>query len=159
PQARRSRSRSAAASGPKVSRSLASRRMARARWGTRRVLLTVFDGDVLTLDVAIFRQPALKCRYQMGRILSRSGAEIPDHRHLRLLRARRKRPCGRRTTEQRDELAALHLRGHSITSSARASSEAQGDNEYLASAARHSASGRPRSFLTMLVPSTIETIL
>src|SRR4029453_19037950 len=40
PEARRSRSRSAAASGPKVSRSLASRRMARARWGTRRVLLT-----------------------------------------------------------------------------------------------------------------------
>src|SRR5262245_40319145 len=35
----------------------------------------------------------------------------------------------------------------------------QGDNEYLASAARHSASGRPSSFLTMLVPSTIETIL
>src|SRR6516225_3882666 len=35
----------------------------------------------------------------------------------------------------------------------------QGDNEYLASAARHSASGRLSSFLTMLVPNTIETIL
>jgi hypothetical protein len=79
-------------------------------------LLTIFDGDVLTLDVAIFRQPALKCRYQMGRILSRSGAEIPDHRHCRLLRARRERPCSR-AAEQRDEIAALH---HSITSSARA---------------------------------------
>src|SRR6516225_6476490 len=55
PQARRSRSRSAAASGPKVSRSLASRRMARARWGTRRVLLTrasFFAGDAVLLHHA-----------------------------------------------------------------------------------------------------------
>src|SRR5262245_25388229 len=42
----------------------------------------------------------------MGRILSRSGAEIPDHRHL-LLRARRERPRGR-AAEQRDELAPPH---------------------------------------------------
>src|SRR5215831_9190888 len=56
PQARRSRSRSAAASGPKVSRSLASRRMARARWGTRRVLLTrasLFAGDAVLLYHAV----------------------------------------------------------------------------------------------------------
>src|SRR5215470_16204249 len=56
PQARRSRSRSAAASGPKVSRSLASRRMARARWGTRRVLLTrasLFAGDAVPLYHAL----------------------------------------------------------------------------------------------------------
>jgi len=38
-----------------------------------------------------------------------------------LLRARRERPRGRRA-EQRDEVASLHLRGHSMTSSARASS-------------------------------------
>src|SRR5262249_51926772 len=53
PQARRSRSRLAAASGPKVSRSLASRRMARARWGTRRVVLTrasLFAGDAVLLQ-------------------------------------------------------------------------------------------------------------
>src|SRR6516225_2859011 len=43
--------------------------------------------------------------------------EEPDHRHRRLLRARRERPRGRRAAEQRDELAPLH----SITSSARAS--------------------------------------
>src|SRR6516162_395405 len=41
---------------------------------------------------------------------------------LRLLRPRRERPCYR-AAEQRDELAPLHLRGHSITSSARASSD------------------------------------
>src|SRR5919197_6334200 len=39
-----------------------------------------------------------------------------------LLRGRRERPRGCRAAQQRDELAALHLRGHSITSSARASS-------------------------------------
>jgi hypothetical protein len=43
--------------------------------------------------------------------------EKPDHRHRRLLRARRERPRGRRAAEKRDELAAVH----SITSSARAS--------------------------------------
>src|SRR6516164_8392357 len=50
------------------------------------------------------------------------GAEEPNHRHVRLLRARRERPRRRRAAEQRDELAPFHLRGHSITSSARASS-------------------------------------
>jgi hypothetical protein len=48
---------------------------------------------------------------------ARSGTKKSDHRHRRLLRARRQRPR-RRTAEQRDEFAALHLRGHSITSSA-----------------------------------------
>jgi len=52
PQARRSHSRSEAASGPKVSRSLASRRMARTRWETRPVLLTrasLFASDAVLL--------------------------------------------------------------------------------------------------------------
>ena len=44
--------------------------------------------------------------------------EEPDHRHRRLLRPRRQRPCRRRAAEQRDELAPPD---HSITSSARAS--------------------------------------
>src|SRR6516165_5350584 len=55
PQARRSRARSAALSGPKVSRSLASRRMVRARWETRRVLLTrasLFAGEAVLEDRA-----------------------------------------------------------------------------------------------------------
>ena len=38
------------------------------------------------------------------------------------LPARRQRPRGRRAAEQCDELASFHLRGHSMTSSARASS-------------------------------------
>jgi hypothetical protein len=40
---------------------------------------------------------------------------VADHRHRRLLRARRERPCGSRAAEQRDELASPH----SITSSSR----------------------------------------
>src|SRR5262245_29204256 len=51
-----------------------------------------------------------------------SAGPNPPHLLALLLRACRERPRGRRTAEQRDELAALHLRGHSITSSARASS-------------------------------------
>src|SRR5215510_2680332 len=54
------------------------------------------------------------------------GGEIHEHadapHRAGLLRARRERPRSRRAAEQRDELAALDLRAHSITSSARASS-------------------------------------
>src|SRR5262249_29394890 len=62
---------------------------------------------------------------------SHAGADIRiafrnRHQHadttnsLRLLRARRERPrC--RAAQKRDELAPLHFRGHSMTSSARAS--------------------------------------
>src|SRR5215510_2291019 len=50
---------------------------------------------------------------------SSAGQQHADTAHpLALLRARRERPRGRRTAEQRDELAPPH----SITSSARASS-------------------------------------
>jgi hypothetical protein len=51
-------------------------------------------------------------------IINMHAAEIPDHWHRRLLRARRERPR-RRTAEKHDELATA---AHSITSSARASS-------------------------------------
>src|SRR5215471_3816299 len=50
-----------------------------------------------------------------------SGVEKPDHRHRRLLRPRRERPRSR-AAEQRDERAALYIRVHSTTSSARPSS-------------------------------------
>src|SRR5262249_44547480 len=108
PQARRSRSRSAAASGPKVSRSLASRRMARARWGTRRVLLTrasLFAGDAVLLHHAV--EVAIDARtVQVG--VRRAGGKQSNHRHRGLLRARRDRPRGR-AAEQRDKLAPLHV--------------------------------------------------
>src|SRR5262249_40160880 len=51
-------------------------------------------------------------------LILRSDAPVDeksDHRHRRLLRTRRERPCYCRATEKRDECAAFH----SITSSAR----------------------------------------
>src|SRR5262249_19720113 len=45
-----------------------------------------------------------------------------DDWNRRLLRARRERPRRRRAAKHCNELAPLHLRGHSMTSSARASS-------------------------------------
>src|SRR5262249_32197236 len=74
---------------------------------------------VLSLDVARFVE-ALAERGGKGRI-RRSGIDEADDRHRWLLRPRRERPRGSRATEKRDELAPLHLRGHSITSSAMAS--------------------------------------
>src|SRR5258708_7112491 len=78
----------------------------------------ILDRHILALDVAGFT----KALAEYGQIppctIDRPDAEEPDHRHRRLLRASRERPCGR-AAEQRDEVAALH---HSITSSARASS-------------------------------------
>src|SRR5262249_38749351 len=58
-------------------------------------------------------------RYQ---IVRRETHEYADAPHPLLLRARRERPRCRRAAEQRDERAPLHLRGHSMTSSAIASS-------------------------------------
>src|SRR5262249_32170026 len=57
-----------------------------------------------------------KCGQLLGPLGGGAEIEKSDHRHRRLLRARRERPR-RRAAEQRDERATLH----SITSSARAS--------------------------------------
>jgi hypothetical protein len=49
---------------------------------------------------------------------ARSGTKTSDHRHCRLLRARRERPRHCRAAEQRDELAAFQLiELHSIPAS------------------------------------------
>src|SRR5262249_61197553 len=61
------------------------------------------------------RRPPHKCPTPAVLSAARPPAEPADHRHRRLLRARRERPR-RRAAEQCDELAALH----SMTSSARA---------------------------------------
>src|SRR5262249_27008884 len=42
------------------------------------------------------------------------AAEKSNHRHCRLLRARRQRPRGRRAAEQRDERAAFWIELHAI---------------------------------------------
>jgi len=80
------------------------------------------DRDRATLDPTEFAQSLHKSGSPQSVGRRRSRAQEPDRRQLaRLLRPRRERPR-RCATEQRDELAPLHLRGHSITSSARASS-------------------------------------
>src|SRR5262249_18082032 len=50
---------------------------------------------------------AMKCGHGLPRVTGRFAVEESNDRHLRLLRARRKRPSSRRAAEQRDELAAL----------------------------------------------------
>src|SRR6516165_2364973 len=65
----------------------------------------VFDHDVLALDEACFLQALTEGGHEVHSVSERGVPQAPDHRHLRLLRARRERPCNRRATEQRDELA------------------------------------------------------
>ena len=75
----------------------------------------ILDRHVLALDKAGLLQALAECAQAIRERVGRCGVEEPDHRHRRLLRARRERPRRRRAAEQRDELAAFH----SITSSAR----------------------------------------
>src|SRR5262249_22991731 len=79
----------------------------------------ILDRHILALDVAGFTNALPECG-QIARTIGRRAAEEPDHRHRRLLRARRERPRHRRAADERNELAAPD---HSITSSARARSE------------------------------------
>jgi hypothetical protein len=80
---------------------------------------TVFDGDVFALDIAVIIQALAKCGQNNVRKRARLAVEEPNHRHRRLLRARRERPRGRRAAKQSDENATFH----SITSSARTSTD------------------------------------
>ena len=88
--------------------------------GRQPVELTVrpakLEGDVAVRDVAPLGEAFLKRGHRARALVARM--EEADHRHRRLLRARRERPSCRRAAEERDELASFH----SITSSARASS-------------------------------------
>src|SRR6516225_9257211 len=77
----------------------------------------VLDHHVLALDVAGFVE-AFAERSVRG-VLGRPVADEADDRHRWLLCTHRERPRRCRAAEKRDERAALHLRGHSITSSAR----------------------------------------
>src|SRR5262249_33020997 len=81
--------------------------------------IAILDCYVLVFDVAHFGQGSEKCRQIWRHRSGRPGMKKPDHRHRWLLRARRVRPGGRHAAKKREELAAVH----SITSSARASSD------------------------------------
>src|SRR5262249_1921071 len=70
---------------------------------------TELDGDVPALDVACFLETIAECSCKRCPRVSRRAVQVSDHRHRRLLRARRERPCRRSAAEQRDELAAVQL--------------------------------------------------
>src|SRR5262252_8334287 len=91
----------------------------RDSWGSCQDLV-IFDRDVLTFDVTGFTQPLAECGQGSRIVRGRCAVEKTDQRDRCLLRPRQDRPAdGCRAAEQRDELAPLHLRAHSITSSAR----------------------------------------
>src|SRR6516225_10498042 len=67
---------------------------------------TVFDRNVLTIDIAGFLEALAECSRHELIPVRRGLVEKPDHRQ-RLLRTHCQRPCSR-TAEQRDELAPCH---------------------------------------------------
>src|SRR5262249_61737633 len=79
----------------------------------------IFEPHSLALDIAGFFQAAVNGGHVPRIGHRRRSAKKSYDRQPRLLRARRERPHSHRAAEQRDELEPLH----SITSSARASSE------------------------------------
>jgi len=68
-----------------------------------------FDADVAVLDETGFVQSLAECDDLVVQHSRRPGAEEPDHRNRRLLRARAERPRDRRAAEQPDELAPLQM--------------------------------------------------
>src|SRR5262245_60129814 len=68
----------------------------------------VLDGHVLALEVARFAKAFTERACMARGAIERPTADKADHRHRRLLCARRERPRSS-AAEQRDELAPLHV--------------------------------------------------
>jgi hypothetical protein len=71
----------------------------------------IFDRHVLSIDIPHLAQALAEGEQTARPGVRRCAAEEPDHRHRRLLRARRERPRGCRAAEQRNELTPPHV-GH-----------------------------------------------
>src|SRR2546429_420600 len=67
------------------------------------------DVRILPLAVAGLGQTLAERSHSRCRLVGRPAADEPDHRHRRLLRARRERPRGRCAAEERDERAPRHV--------------------------------------------------
>src|SRR5262245_1540537 len=78
---------------------------------------SVFNRYILAFDKRGLVQAPMKRGQGLPGVTGRFPFEESNDRHLRLLRARCKRPRRYRAADERDERASLH---HSITSSARA---------------------------------------
>src|SRR6516164_3667524 len=69
----------------------------------------IFDQYVFAFRKSRFAKALAECTQSGCFVLSIGHARIADHRHRRLLRACRKRPCYRRTANKREELASPHV--------------------------------------------------
>src|SRR5262249_36890508 len=69
---------------------------------------TVFNRDVLALNIAGFGQRLAEACQDLPALRERRTAEEPDHRHRRLLPACRERPSRSSAAEQRYERAPFH---------------------------------------------------
>src|SRR5262249_48037712 len=65
----------------------------------------VHDCDVLALDIAGVLEALAKRAQTVRHHVGRSAVEEPDHRHRRLLRARRKRPRNGSAGQKADEIS------------------------------------------------------
>jgi hypothetical protein len=71
---------------------------------------TVFNRDVLAFNIAGFGQRLAEACEDRPTLRQRRTAEEPDHRHRRLLCARRKRPCDGCVAEECDEVSPSHAK-------------------------------------------------
>jgi hypothetical protein len=69
---------------------------------------TIFDRNILALDITLFGQAFPKGSYKECKPIERCSAHKTDHWHRRLLRASSQRPNACRTGDSLDELAAPH---------------------------------------------------
>src|SRR5262249_12543022 len=90
---------------------LSANQIGHQRWQTivLGLQLVVLHRPILAFYVAGFVEAFTKRGYIARVCLGRSVSDKSDHRHRRLLRARRKWPSGCRTAEKPDELASLHV--------------------------------------------------
>src|SRR6516165_9268948 len=69
----------------------------------------VLDSDILPFDVTGFLETFTERGHITRSDFRSPRVKKPNHRHRRLLRPRRERPCGCRAADERDELAPLHV--------------------------------------------------
>jgi hypothetical protein len=72
----------------------------------------ILDRHVLALDIAGFGEAFTECGRTGSGVSGRPSMNKRDHRHRRLLRARRERPCDSRAADRGYELPPSNVDGH-----------------------------------------------